>query len=85
MWLLSNVINERGFHVDRKFAEGCRSWPIDAVRCAVEVQRGMAEQNATVPQVKRISANSSLGKLCKCLGIGRANSARENSVSGRLK
>jgi adenylate cyclase len=27
---------------------------VDAVRGAVEVQRGMAEQNATVPQVKRI-------------------------------
>ncbi len=27
---------------------------VDAVRCAVEVQRGMAEQNADVPQVKRI-------------------------------
>jgi adenylate cyclase len=27
---------------------------VDAVRCAIEVQRGMAEQNATVPQVRRI-------------------------------
>ncbi|WOH78214.1 adenylate/guanylate cyclase domain-containing protein [Bradyrhizobium sp. BEA-2-5] len=27
---------------------------VDAVRCAIEVQRGMAEQNATVPQLKRI-------------------------------
>src|SRR6202162_1184328 len=27
---------------------------IDAVRCAVEVQRGMAERNAGVPQNKRI-------------------------------
>jgi adenylate cyclase len=27
---------------------------VDAVRSAVEVQRGMAEQNATMPQVKRI-------------------------------
>ena len=27
---------------------------VDAVRCAIEVQRGMAEQNATIPQVKRI-------------------------------
>ena len=27
---------------------------VDAVRCAVEVQRGMAEQNADVPQAKRI-------------------------------
>jgi adenylate cyclase len=27
---------------------------VDAVRCAIEVQRGMAEQNATVPQIKRI-------------------------------
>src|SRR5215510_5008270 len=27
---------------------------VDAVRCAIEVQRDMAEQNATVPQVKRI-------------------------------
>jgi adenylate cyclase len=27
---------------------------VDAVRCAIEVQRGMAEQNATMPQVKRI-------------------------------
>jgi adenylate cyclase len=27
---------------------------VDAVRCTIEVQRGMAEQNATVPQVKRI-------------------------------
>src|SRR6266567_3609275 len=27
---------------------------VDAVRCAVEVQRGMAEQNATVPQETRI-------------------------------
>src|ERR1700755_998449 len=27
---------------------------VDAVRCADEVQRGMAEQNAAVPQVKRI-------------------------------
>ena len=26
---------------------------VDAVRCAIEVQRGMAEQNATMPQVKR--------------------------------
>ena len=27
---------------------------VDAARCAIEVQRGMAEQNAAVPQVKRI-------------------------------
>ena len=27
---------------------------VDAARCAIEVQRDMAEQNATVPQVKRI-------------------------------
>ena len=27
---------------------------VDAVRCAIEVQRGMAEQNATMPWVKRI-------------------------------
>jgi TolB-like protein/class 3 adenylate cyclase len=27
---------------------------VDAARCAIEVQRGIAEQNATVPQVKRI-------------------------------
>src|SRR3989441_3953399 len=27
---------------------------VDAVRCAVEVQRGMAERNAEVPQEKRI-------------------------------
>ena len=27
---------------------------VDAMRCAIEVQRGMAEQNATMPQVKRI-------------------------------
>jgi adenylate cyclase len=27
---------------------------VDAVRCAIEVQRGMAEQNALMPQVKRI-------------------------------
>jgi TolB-like protein/class 3 adenylate cyclase/tetratricopeptide (TPR) repeat protein len=27
---------------------------VDAVRCAIDVQRGMAEENATVPQVKRI-------------------------------
>jgi TolB-like protein/class 3 adenylate cyclase/Tfp pilus assembly protein PilF len=27
---------------------------VDAARCAVEVQRGMAEQNTAVPQVKRI-------------------------------
>jgi adenylate cyclase len=27
---------------------------VDAVRCAIEVQRGMAEQNYTMPQVKRI-------------------------------
>ncbi|WP_248313096.1 adenylate/guanylate cyclase domain-containing protein [Bosea sp. F3-2] len=27
---------------------------VDAVRCAIEVQRGMAQQNATVPQIKRI-------------------------------
>jgi adenylate cyclase len=27
---------------------------VDAVRCAIEVQRGMAEQNGTIPQVKRI-------------------------------
>ena len=27
---------------------------VDAVRCAIEVQLGMAEQNATMPQVKRI-------------------------------
>src|ERR1700681_3223306 len=27
---------------------------VDAVRCAVEIQRGMAEQNTDVPQVKRI-------------------------------
>jgi adenylate cyclase len=27
---------------------------VDAVRCAIEVQRGMAEQNATLPQVKRV-------------------------------
>ena len=28
--------------------------PVDAVRCADEIQRGMAEQNANVPQDKRI-------------------------------
>ena len=27
---------------------------VDAVRCAIEVQRGMTEQNATMPQVRRI-------------------------------
>ena len=27
---------------------------VDAVRCAVEIQRGMAEQNIDVPQDKRI-------------------------------
>src|SRR4030088_387461 len=27
---------------------------VDAIRCAVEIQRGMAEQNIDVPQVKRI-------------------------------
>jgi TolB-like protein/class 3 adenylate cyclase len=27
---------------------------VDAARCAIEVQRGIAEQNSTVPQVKRI-------------------------------
>ena len=27
---------------------------VDAMRCAIEVQRGMTEQNATIPQVKRI-------------------------------
>src|SRR3979490_1398553 len=27
---------------------------VDAVRCSVEIQRGMAEQNIDVPQVKRI-------------------------------
>jgi adenylate cyclase len=27
---------------------------VDAVRCAVEIQRGMAERNAGVPQAKRI-------------------------------
>ena len=27
---------------------------VDAVRCAVEIQRGMAEQNTDVPQHKRI-------------------------------
>jgi adenylate cyclase len=27
---------------------------VDAVRCAIEIQRGMAEQNAPMPQVKRI-------------------------------
>ena len=27
---------------------------VDALRCAVEIQRGMAEQNIDVPQVKRI-------------------------------
>src|SRR6202521_2213581 len=27
---------------------------VDAVRCADEIQRGMAEQNTDVPQVKRI-------------------------------
>ena len=28
--------------------------PVDAVRCADEIQRGMAEQNTSVPQDKRI-------------------------------
>jgi class 3 adenylate cyclase len=27
---------------------------VDAIRCAIEIQRGMAEQNIDVPQVKRI-------------------------------
>src|SRR4030088_3282606 len=27
---------------------------VDAIRCAVEIQRGMAEQNIDVPQVKRV-------------------------------
>src|SRR5205823_11390111 len=27
---------------------------VDAARCAIEVQRGMAQQNATVPQAERI-------------------------------
>src|SRR5271155_3590632 len=27
---------------------------VDAVRCAVEVQRGMADQNASIPQDERI-------------------------------
>ncbi|QOZ24822.1 adenylate/guanylate cyclase domain-containing protein [Bradyrhizobium sp. CCBAU 51753] len=37
---------------DGVLAEFCSV--VDAVRCAIEVQRGMAERNATVPQVKRI-------------------------------
>jgi adenylate cyclase len=27
---------------------------VDAARCAIEVQRGMAEQNAAVPEVRRL-------------------------------
>src|SRR5271165_1062673 len=27
---------------------------VDAVRCAVEIRRGMAERNAEVPEVKRV-------------------------------
>ena len=37
---------------DGVLAEFCSV--VDAVRCAIEVQRGMAEQNATMPQIKRI-------------------------------
>jgi adenylate cyclase len=33
---------------------------VDAVRCAVEVQRGMAERNAGVPQDKRIEFRSGI-------------------------
>jgi class 3 adenylate cyclase len=40
----NNICQERLMH-----ASG-----VDALRCAVEVQRGMAERNAEVPQDKRI-------------------------------
>ena len=43
------IVKTTGDGVLVEFASG-----VDALRCAVEVQRGMAERNAEVPQDKRI-------------------------------
>jgi class 3 adenylate cyclase len=37
---------------------------VDAVRCAVEVQRGMAERNAAIPPEKRIEFAGSTSVTC---------------------
>src|SRR6266403_139494 len=48
------ITDHRGRLVKRDGALVEFSSLVDAVRCAVEIQRGMAEQNIDVPQVKRI-------------------------------
>ena len=39
---------------------------VDAARCAIEVQRGMVEQNATVPQAKRIEFRVGIHAASAC-------------------
>jgi hypothetical protein len=63
---------------------------VDAVRCAVEVQRGMTERNAAIPPQKRIQfrAGINLGgviaeerRRCECCARGRPIRSRGLSRS----
>src|ERR1700680_700446 len=55
--LINPKINEHQGRVVKNTGDGALvefASVVDAVRCAAEIQRGMAEQNTDVPQVKRI-------------------------------
>src|SRR5205809_4648300 len=56
--LVEPKIKEHGGHTVKNTGDGLLAeFPsvVDAVRCAVEVQRGMAERNAETPEDKRIT------------------------------
>src|SRR5262249_38806700 len=55
--LVDPKINEHRGHVVKNTGDGMLtefSSVVDAVRCALDIQRGMAERNAGVPQERRI-------------------------------
>jgi class 3 adenylate cyclase len=63
---------------------------VDAVRCAVEIQRGMAERNATIPPDKRIEfrVGVNLGdvtRLCRSRHQSRRSGFGETGDAGHRK
>ena len=61
---------------------------VEAVRCAVEVQRGMAERNAEVPQDKRIEfrVGINIGDIIEDGGdiLGTASTLRRGSKASQI-
>ena len=57
---------------------------VDALRCAVEVQRGMAERNAEVPEDKRIEFRMGIN-LCDIISDGDDIHGEGVNVAGRLE